>query len=181
MAGVSPLVFTAGHSNRSAAELAALLAEAGVSLVADVRRYPVSRRFPQHSRARLAESLSAAGIRYEFLGDALGGRREPTVSAEASRNGAWRDPALRAFADALDGPEIEAGLATLAALAPAHPTALLCAERDWRDCHRQILADVLAARGWRVIHLIRPGEREQHRLHAAARLTSGRLSYPSLL
>src|SRR5262245_39475046 len=149
------LVYTAGHSNRSAAELVALLAEASISLVADVRRYPVSRRYPQHSRARLTTELEAAGIGYEFLGDSLGGRREPTVPVGSSRNGAWRDPALRAYADALDTPEFQAGLDALAALARARPTAFLCAERDWRDCHRQIISDVLVARAWRLIHLIR--------------------------
>jgi len=174
-----PEIFTAGHSNRAAAELVELLVESSVSLVADVRRFPVSRRFPQHSRAPLTESLAAAGIGYEFLGDALGGRREP--APESSRNGAWRDPALRAYADALATPELEAGLAALGALARTRLTAFLCAERDWRDCHRQILADVLVARGWRVIHLIRPGEREAHRLHAAAHTCEGKVSYPSLL
>ena len=174
-------IFTAGHSNLAADELVRLLSEAEVTRVVDVRRFPVSRRFPQHSRERLGASLAAAGIGYAFFGDALGGRREPTTSREASRNGAWADPALRAFADALDSPELEAGLERLAELARAQPTALLCAERDWRQCHRQLLADALVARGWRVTHLLRPGQREPHRLHPAARVEAGRLSYPSLL
>ena len=142
-------LWSAGHSNRSAAELVALLGEAGIACVADVRRYPVSRRFPQHSRARLEASLAAAGIEYACFGEALGGRREPTVPPDASRNRALPDPALRAFADALDTPELAAGLGALEALARSRPTALLCAERDWRDCHRRILSDALAARGWR--------------------------------
>lgn len=174
-------IFTAGHSNREAAELAALLVEAGVRTVADVRRFPVSRRYPQHSRAPLAAALESAGLAYVFLGAALGGRLEPVVPIERSRNRAWRDPALRAFADALDSPPLEAGLAELEALALARPTSLLCAERDWRSCHRQILADALVARGWRVVHLLAPGAREEHRLAAGARVEGGRLSYPSLL
>lgn len=174
-------VFTVGHSNRAAAELVDLLAEASVRAVADVRRFPVSRRFPQHSRERLAATLEGAGLAYAFLGASLGGRLEPVVPIERSRNGAWRDPALRAFADALDSPEVAAGLARLETLARAQPTAVLCAERDWRSCHRQILADALVARGWRVVHLLGPGRREEHRLAASARVEATRLSYPSLL
>jgi uncharacterized protein (DUF488 family) len=174
-------IFTAGHSNREAAELVALLGEAGIRAVADVRRFPVSRRFPQHSRARLAATLEAAGIAYRFLGAALGGRLEPVVPIERSRNGALRDPALRAFADALESPELEAGLAELETLALAEPTSLLCAERDWRSCHRQILADALVARGWHVVHLLAPARREAHSQSASARSEGGRLSYPSLL
>jgi uncharacterized protein (DUF488 family) len=174
-------LWSAGHSNRSAAELVALLAGAGIACVADVRRYPVSRRFPQHSRVRLEASLAAAGIGYVFLGEALGGRREPTLPPEASRNRALPDPALRAFADALDTPELEAGLGALEALARSRATALLCAERDWRDCHRRILSDALAARGWSIVHLIRPAESEPHAIDPRARVEAGRICYPTLL
>ena len=174
-------IWSAGHSNRSAGELVALLADAGIAGVADVRRFPVSRRFPQHSRARLEASLAAAGIGYDFLGDALGGRREPTLPPERSRNAALTDPALRAFADALETPELAAGLARLEALAAARPTALLCAERDWRDCHRRIVSDALAARGWQVVHLLRPAESEPHAIDPRARVEDGRVSYPTLL
>src|SRR5258705_13078753 len=90
-------IFTAGHSNRAAAELVALLGEAGVGGVADVRRFPGSRRFPQHSRERLAPELERAGIAYSFLGDALGGGREPSGPVQRARNDAWRAPARRAF------------------------------------------------------------------------------------
>ena len=174
-------IWSAGHSNRSAAELVALLAGAGIAGAADVRRYPVSRRFPQHSRARLSASLAAAGIGYDFLGDALGGRREPTRPPERSRNAALSDPALRAFADALESPELAAGLARLEELAAARPTAFLCAERDWRDCHRRILSDALAARGWRIVHLLRPDESEPHAIDPRARVEGGSVSYPTLL
>jgi len=170
-----------GHSNRPAGELLALLQEAGIRCVADVRCFPVSRRHPQHSRARLESALRAAGIAYVFLGDALGGRREPSAASDPATNGAWRDPGLRAFADTLDSPETAGGLAELEALGAAQPTAFLCAERDWRSCHRQIIADALLARGHRVLHLVRPGERELHALHPAARVVGGRLSYPTLV
>ena len=174
-------IWSAGHSNRSAAELVILLSEAGIAGVADVRRFPVSRRFPQHARARMQASLAAAGIGYEFLGDALGGRREPSLPPERSRNAALTDPALRAFADALESPELAAGLARLEALAAARPTAFLCAERDWHACHRRILSDALAARGWEVVHLLRPAESERHELDPRARVEGGRVSYPTLL
>src|ERR1700741_3585424 len=97
-------VFTAGHSNRTSEELRELLADGGVRCVADVRRFPVSRRFPQHRRARLAQPPPDAGIEYVFPGDARGGGREPQRGRQASANSAWSDPALRAFADALDTP-----------------------------------------------------------------------------
>jgi uncharacterized protein (DUF488 family) len=68
-------VYTVGHSTRTADELIGLLREAGVTAVADVRRWPTSTRHPQFRRPALEAALAAAGIAYHHLGDALGGYR----------------------------------------------------------------------------------------------------------
>ena len=174
-------VFGIGHSKLAAAELLALLAENEIALVADVRRFPVSSRHPQHARPALEAALRVAGIGYEFLGRELGGRLQPEVPIERSENRALREPAFRAYADALESPAFVAGLARLETLARERRSAFLCAERDWRQCHRRILSDALVARGWRVVHLECPGGRESHALDPHARIAGGRLSYPSLL
>lgn len=174
-------IFGVGHSNLSAVDLVSLLREHGIALVADVRRFPVSKRHPQHARPALEASLREAGIDYAFLGSELGGRLEPELSIERSENRALREPALRAYADALASEAFAAGFARLDALARARPVAFLCAERNWRDCHRRILADALVARGWRVSHLAPASAREAHALDPCARIHAGRVRYPSLL
>ena len=174
-------LFTAGHSNRSAEALLALLQDAGVGCLADVRRHPASRRNPQFGRKELESAVLLAGLDYRWLGEALGGRREAVVPVEQSRNRAWQDEAFRAYADGMDRPPFLEGMAELESLARARPTALLCAERDWRHCHRQLLADLLVTRGWRVLHLIEPGRQEEHPVSAYARMEDGRLTYPALL
>jgi uncharacterized protein (DUF488 family) len=174
-------VFSVGHSTLSAAELSALLREHAIDVVADVRRFPVSRRHPQHARRNLEASLRAAGVGYAFLGNELGGRLAPALSPERSENRALRDPAFRAYADALATPEMESGLARLEALARAQRVAFLCAERDWRKCHRSILSDALLARGFRVLHLAPGRAAELHGLDGRARVVAGRVSYPALL
>jgi uncharacterized protein (DUF488 family) len=174
-------VFSVGHSNLAAADLVALLRENGIARVADVRRFPVSKRNPQHARPALEKSLREAGISYAFLGRELGGRLEPALAIERSENRALREPAFRAYADALGSPEFASGFARLEELARATPLAVLCAERDWRQCHRRILSDALVARGWRVLHLAPGGAREVHALDPRARTDGGRLRYPSLL
>ena len=73
--------YSVGHSTRSAEELVALLAEARIATLVDVRRYPGSRRNPQYNRDALAQSVSRAGIEYVWLGEGLGG-----ASARASRS-----------------------------------------------------------------------------------------------
>ncbi|HVN37015.1 MAG TPA: DUF488 family protein [Myxococcota bacterium] len=100
---------------------------------------------------------------------------------DASRNAALADPSLRAYADAQSEPTFARDLEALLALAARAPTVVMCAERDWRHCHRQILADLLVARGWEVFHLAPDAAPEPHRLAETARVEGGTVSYPSLL
>jgi uncharacterized protein (DUF488 family) len=179
---VADVVHSLGHSTRTGGELLALLAAAGVRRVADVRRFPGSRRHPQFVGPALARSLGEAGIEWLWLGETLGGRVPETVPPEASPNGAWTEPAFRRYADWMATPAFAAGLARLEAAAREAPTAILCAERPWWRCHRRLLADALVVRGWRVLHGMEPGEAPRpHALSEWARLEGGRLVYPALV
>ena len=141
--------YTIGHSTRSAAEVVALLREANVRLVADVRAFPSSRRYPQFNRGALAAWLGEAGVRYVHM-PALGGRRTP---APDSPNGGWHERAFRGYADHMAAPEFQRALEELEGAARETPTAIMCAEAVWWRCHRRLIADALVVRGWRVEHL----------------------------
>src|SRR5262245_2726227 len=67
-------LYTIGHSNHSSEHLVGLLVQHQIGVVADVRSLPRSGYSPQHDRAALEHELAAAGVRYVFLGDELGGR-----------------------------------------------------------------------------------------------------------
>jgi uncharacterized protein (DUF488 family) len=142
-------VYTIGHSTRSAQDLLTLLREADVELVADVRAFPSSRRYPQFNRTALADWLPEAGIAYQHM-PGLGGRRKP---APGSPNSGWRDTAFRGYADYTASDEFRSALADLERIAQDLPTAVMCAEALWWRCHRRLIADALTAHGWRVEHL----------------------------
>jgi uncharacterized protein (DUF488 family) len=175
------LVFTAGHGSRTGEELVRLVAEARVARVADVRRFPHSRRHPQHDAVAMERSLAGAGVGYTWLGAELGGRVPETVAPERSRNAAWREPAFRRYADRMATPRFRAAFAGLEALAREAPLAVLCSERLWWQCHRRLLADLFCVRGWRVVHLLEPAKTSVHQLTPWARLVDGDLVYPSLI
>ncbi len=139
-----PAVFTVGHSNRSLEDLIALLREAGVQMVVDVRRFPGSRRWPWFRKEDLKAGLEAEGIRYVWLGGTLGGYTRPP------------------YPEYMTTPAFRQGLEALEQLAREAPVAILCAEKDWRRCHRRFIAQALAARGWQVVHLLAPGVQEVH-------------------
>jgi uncharacterized protein (DUF488 family) len=169
-------IFTLGHSTHPIERFIRLLSANGVDLVADVRRFPGSRRNPQFGAEALAASLREAGIGYQSLGEELGGRRR---ARRDSSNDAWRVEAFRGYADHTMTEEFRRGLARLQALAAERRTAIMCAEGDWRRCHRRLIADALLARGWRVVHIAADGRRSEHELPEFATVLAGEVRYTS--
>jgi uncharacterized protein (DUF488 family) len=168
-----PTVWTIGHSTRTADELRAVLDAYHIELVADVRRYPGSRRLSQFGSEVLEHDLEAHGIAYRWI-PALGGRRRPDPD---SLNIGWRHPAFRAYADHIATEEFADGLLELLLLAGGLRTAVMCAELLWWRCHRRIIADVLASLGFRVVHIRDEHTSEEHRLVSPGHLVRGRLAY----
>jgi uncharacterized protein (DUF488 family) len=167
-------ILTIGHSTRSLEELLALLGRHRVQAVADVRRYPYSRRHPHFNRDRLAAALEAAEMEYRHVPE-LGGRRTP---AQDSPNTAWRDPGFRGFADHMQSPEFEQGLAALLELGSRRRIAILCAEALPSKCHRSLIADALVARRIEVAHILSDAPPESHALSSRARVEDRRVQYP---
>jgi len=172
-AGCVSRLWTIGHSIRPWEAFLAMLDEAGIEAVADVRRFAGSRRHPQYAAATMAEALPQAGIMYLPMPE-LGGRREPRPD---SQNTAWRSDAFRGYADYMESTAYAAGRDRLAQLAASKRTAVLCAEAVWWRCHRGLIADDFKAQGWEVLHLTDLGRSEPHPYTGAARLVDGRLSY----
>jgi uncharacterized protein (DUF488 family) len=169
----APRLWTIGHSTRTEDEFLGLLAEYGIEALADVRRYPGSRRMPQFGSAALQGSLQARGMDYLWL-PGLGGRRNP---APDSPNTAWRSSSFRGYADYLYTEPFAENLTELINLAAAARTAVMCAEAVWWRCHRGLIADVLKWQGFEVIHILGHRSASPHPYTAAARLDHGRLTY----
>jgi uncharacterized protein (DUF488 family) len=169
-------VWTVGHSTHSAADFRALLTAHGIAVVADVRRFPGSRRLPHFAAAPLAHDLATAGVHYQGI-PALGGRRSPSPE---STNDGWRHPAFRGYADYLATEAFAEGLMELLMFAHGAPTAVMCAELLWWRCHRRLIADVLVSSGIRVLHIRDREIAEPHHLALPARVVRGALTYAAL-
>jgi uncharacterized protein (DUF488 family) len=164
-------IFTIGHSTRSLDDFVAALKAAGVDFVADVRRFPSSRRYPHFNGTALAQSLAAVSITYRHF-EALGGRREGQKGGGPSHNTLWRQEMFRNYADYAETDAFRAALEELRALSHARSVAVMCAEAVWWRCHRRIIADYLIAAGERVVHILDKGKLEP------ARLTEGAAPQP---
>lgn len=166
-------IWTIGHSTRSAAEFVDILRAHAIEAIADVRRYPASRRHPQFNASELAASLAAASIDYLPMPE-LGGRRAPRRD---STNTVWRHESFRGYADYMETPAFEHALVRLLTAAREKRTAIMCAEAVWWHCHRQMIADALKARGARVLHIVGSSPPREHPFTSAARVVDGQLHY----
>jgi uncharacterized protein (DUF488 family) len=167
-------IWTIGHSTRAIDEFISLLKENEIKVLADVRAWPGSRRYPQFNKDSLTESLAAHGTRYEHFPE-LGGKRK---SKPDSRNTAWRNASFRGYADYMETVQFQQGIERLLDVAAEiGPTAIMCAEAVWWRCHRSLIADYLKARGFEVLHVLGANKVEPHPYTSAARIVNGELSY----
>jgi len=146
-------LLTVGHSNHELPVFLALLAEHGVSAIADVRSQPTC-WLPHFERAALTASLRDAGIDYVFLGQELGARRNEPECYDDSRADYERIARLPAFRKGLL--RVRVGLEN-------HRICLLCAEKEPLDCHRTILVcRHLREPSIQIRHILADGTPEDH-------------------
>jgi uncharacterized protein (DUF488 family) len=168
-------VWTIGHSTRSADEFVRVLQAHAIEVVADVRRFPGSRRHPQFGSEALAARLADDGVDYTWLAR-LGGRRRGEAAPEHL---GWRNPSFRAYAAYTWSEEFAQGLEELLCIAGGRHTAIMCSELLWWRCHRALVSDVLRFLGVEVIHLLGEKAGTPHPYTSPARIVDGELAYPA--
>ena len=145
-------LFSVGHSNHDLNDFLELLTENGIEIIVDVRTFPSSQYSPQFNRNFLQKQLRNSGIRYEFLGDSLGGRPD---------GDAYYDDEGYVLYDQMKESEIFlTGMDQLLDLAKNSRVAMMCSEGVPSDCHRHLLVSrVLAERNpqVQVKHLLPKG------------------------
>lgn len=166
-------IWTIGHSTRSFDEFAEMLHSFNIELVADVRNYPGSRKFPHFNKEALELSLPANNIRYEHF-KKLGGRRKADPD---SKNTGWRHAAFRGYADYMETDAFKEDIKKLMEQAIQLRTAYMCSEAVWWSCHRSLISDYLKIRGWEVMHIMGINKAKEHPYTKPAKIINGELSY----
>lgn len=160
-------LLTFGHGSADHEHLTALLHDAGVRAVVDVRTAPGSRRNPDARREALQRRLPEDGIDYRWE-KRLGGWRK---AAADSPDVFWENAAFRGYAGHTRDPDFLAAMDELLQQAADVRTAVMCAESVWWRCHRRLIADfAVLARGARAWHLAHDGRLTEHPVTPGARL-----------
>lgn len=158
METTSKIIWTIGHSTRSIEEFNAILKSFQIEVLADVRHYPGSRKFPQFNQEPLQENLSQQGVTYLSMVD-LGGRRKPLPD---STNTVWKNEAFRGYADYMETEAFKRGIDKLKETATLKRTAYMCSEAVWWRCHRALISDHLKEDGWTVLHIMKADKANEH-------------------
>lgn len=135
----SSKLWTIGYEGAAVHGVVSSLADAGVELLVDVRIRAQSRK-PGFSKSTLASELARADIDYEHLRD-LGTPLEIRARFRAGEIAPARDE-YRAYLR--EDPAAMLALQRLVDLVVERRVALLCFERDVRDCHRFVICEELA-------------------------------------
>ena len=161
------MLLTYGHGTESAERTTALLADAGVVSLVDIRTAPGSRRHPQFARAAMAQWLPAAGIGYRW-DKRLGGFRQPGPD---NPDVVWHEPMFRGYAEHMRSAEFRDAIGAALGEAESRQIIVMCSESLWWRCHRRLLADfVSVACEVEVRHLMHDGGVEPHRPSPGIRL-----------
>ena len=171
------MLYTIGHSTRSATELVEILRAFEITRLVDIRSIPRSRTNPQFNTDVLPKTLRAAKIAYTHLA-ALGGRRTKSKTIDPAVDGAWQKAPFHNYADYAQTAPFRKGLAELLALAKRETCAIMCAEAVWWRCHRRIVADHVLARGREVVHVATRTRSEPATLTPFAEVDGRRVTYP---
>ncbi|HZG01254.1 MAG TPA: DUF488 domain-containing protein [Chitinophagales bacterium] len=152
-------VYTIGHSTRKLDDFVTMLLSFQINTLVDVRAYPGSRWFPHFNKEKLRTALALHRIEYVHLKD-LGGRRDADAKSEDKR--AKKNSAFDGYALYMKTELYKSALAELEVLAQQKAVAFMCAEADWRKCHRSLMADGLVETGWNVAHITGVEQSEPH-------------------
>src|SRR5260370_13326693 len=166
-------IWTVGHSTRPIEELIEVLRSFEIKVLADVRSYPGSKRYPQFNKESLKASLTEAAIDYQHFPE-LGCRRHARPD---SLNMAWRNESFRGYADYIETEAFRDGIPRLLEIARVSKTAVMCSEAVWWRCHRSLISDYLKAKGIEVNHLIGAGKSKPHPFTSATKIVNGELSH----
>ena len=168
------VVYAIGHSTRTIDDFIEILRAHSISTLVDIRTIPKSRHNPQFNEDQLKRSLESKCLAYVHFRE-LGGLRK---AKKDSVNTGWQNASFRGFADYMQTREFVSAIRRLMQLAKEGPVAIMCAEGNPFRCHRSLVADALAVRKVRVLHISSRTSVREHTLTKFARVSGTKIIYP---
>ncbi|WP_153556246.1 DUF488 domain-containing protein [Roseimaritima sediminicola] len=160
-------IWTIGHSNHPLERFTQLLLDHQIQVLADVRRFPGSRKYPHFKQENLDQTLGEHGLTYRWF-EGLGGRRSKAAAKDDSPNEGLRNQSFRNYADYMLSDTFREAFNELRSVASEQRTAMMCSESVFWRCHRRLVSDYALASGGGVNHIFPDGRIQPHTLTVEA-------------
>lgn len=145
-------IFTIGHSNLDLEAFLHLLKDNKIDVLVDIRSNPYSRFASQFNKDNLRMAIQTNGMKYLFLGKALGGRPK-------DRKFYYDSEGHVLYSRIAESPLFAQGIKRLIKGIKKYRTTIMCAEENPVNCHRHFLIGrVLADHGVTILHIRSNGE-----------------------
>src|SRR5699024_1246518 len=151
-------IYTIGHSTHDKPMFMQMLRSAEINVLADVRAFPASRKFPQFKQENLKVWLPKEGAEYKHF-PLLGGRRNKSECVQEELNNAWNNPSFKYHVDYTLTKEFQQGIDEMEKVTKHNHIVACCSERHPARCHRLLISNWLEANGWKRHHLIEHGKK----------------------
>lgn len=141
-----PVLFTAGTSNRTEEDVGELFADNRITRLVDIRSMRGSRTplWDETRYGNVTKLCQKLGITYDpSLHVILGGLQNGRMT-------------IKNFRQYAQTPTYASGIRLLKHVVLTENggnAIIMCCERDYKQCHRRVIAETLRAEGWEVIHL----------------------------
>lgn len=143
----TPVIYTIGYEGRGLDEFIQVLKEVGIDIVIDIRELPLSRK-KGFSKTPLSKTLEENNIGYIHMKKL--GTPKDLRNQYKSKKITFKEFEKGYLRYINTQPEV---LEELLEYALKNTCVLMCYERDWRICHRRIIANQLKMAKFEVIHL----------------------------
>ncbi len=145
-------VYTIGYEGYTIEKFIKKLKDSNIQQLIDVREIALSRK-NGFSKSILKLELNKAGIKYEHL-EKLGSPRDIRHKLKDSKM-SLEDYKIffEEYKKHINDEDVMQNISIIEGLAKRRKSVIMCFERDYKICHRSIIAEELKRRGWKVNNL----------------------------
>lgn len=141
-------IYTIGYEGYTIEKFIKKLKDSNIQQLIDVREIALSRK-NGFSKNILASELRKNGIIYKHLPE-LGSPKDIRHQLHQS----WEyEKFFEEYKKHIHDQDVMQNISIMEGLAKRRKTTMMCFERDFKKCHRSIIAEELKRRGWKVNHL----------------------------
>jgi len=141
-------LFTIGYEGYNIEDFIKKLKDSNIQQLIDTRELALSRK-NGFSKGILSQELKKAGILYKHIPD-LGSPKE--IRHQLHQDWDYKR-FFNEYKEHIKDPDVLGNISDIEGRAKRKKTVLLCFEKDYKTCHRSIIAEELLKRGWKVNHL----------------------------